>query len=438
MSNLIPLVTPANNEVGVDVETTITAIFEKQIEEGSLTPSSCFIVEIPTHDLNGLDNYLSNSAIGDIVPAKVSTQRISLVDESEYSSPDYGDSSNSGDLYRTKINIIPRAPLKPNTTYAGLLSKDIAIISVFDAKSGNNSGSGIISTLGPYTGLVEDTYTITIGLSGNENSAQYIWSRTSDGHVSTLKNARSRFLEIAEGISIRFEEGMYAIGDTFTVKVIPTDKQENIFGWTFSTGSGNYSAPEDERSDSLLDLPVMGSESTSGESFNIVSISPEYADTCVLIPRKGIAKIDTLIFSTVEYTDTYNGYMFEITPGGIAGSETISRDDTQKKITIQIEENVSTNEQIIQSFNSSSLVNSDFIGNFVGSPTIQKIQPQALMVDGNKNIPIIITFNKEIDPASIDNKIKILASQVYPAQGSKEIPFSYTVSGKVLIITLKE
>ena len=438
MSNLVPFVAPANNEVGVSIESSITAIFEKAMEEGSITSSSCFIVEIPTHDLNGLDNYLSNSSIGDIVSSKVFTKRLSLNDDTEYLLPDYGDNINSGLLYRTNILIKPNSPLKPNTTYAALLSKDISTISVFDAKKETGSGTGSISTKGLYTGVIDDIYTITIGLSGNENTAKYIWTRMSDNYSSTLKNARSRFLEITDGVFIRFEEGTYAIGDTFTIKVKPEDKQENIFGWTFSTGSGKYENPSDENSDNLIGLPVENQEMTPSESFYVTSIEPEYGQTCLAIPKKGVAYLGNLIFRTLEYTDTYNGYLFRLTSGGTAGNENVAIDTLSKVVTIQIEENVSTSEQITNAFNNSSLVNNIFTASFIGESSSLSILPDALMTDGYKNIPIIITFNKEIDPSSIDSKIKIITSQIYPAQSSKKVFFSYTVSGKVLIITLKE
>lgn len=437
MANLVPVVTPPNDALGVAVGIAPTVIFKQAIEPGAISSSSCFIVEIPTHDKTNLDEYLSNSKLGNIVPALVSYERINLLDEDVYSSLDFGSDIDSGEQYRTKIYIKPNNLLKPNTTYAALLSKDISLLNVFDPEpNAGNSGDGALLAQGLFKGLVPDTYTITITSSGNKNTASYMWTRASDSFVSTAIEARDRFIEIDKGLKIKFDNGSYTIGDSFIVRVRPADKQQEIFSWNFSTGSGDYQDPDDENSGSLLNLPVIGGSQVAGESLFVTDIQPANADTLVKIPRKANVQVGDVLFVTQAYTSAFNNYTVEVVDGAVAGAEVVSVVGTA--IQISIEAGVSTAKQVVDAFNASALVNADFVASTEKESTAQSANAAKKFSTGIDATQIKITFNKDLDPATITDRIKIKSSQIYPTGKIEDLTFSTAVTGNVLTITLLE
>lgn len=436
MSILVPIVTPINNALGIAVGFEPTAIFSQAIEAGTISISSCFIVEIPTHNETDLDVFLANASFGDIVQSKVRSERINLLDEDIYSIPDYGNDIDSGEKYRTKIYIKPDNLLKPNTTYAALLSKDLSLLSVFDIDpNAGNSGTGSLSSKGLFLGLASDTYTITIASSGDKNTAKYMWSRVSDGFTSTMIEARGRLIEIDKGLQIEFEDGDYIIGDSFTVKAIVADRQVEIYSWTFATGSGDYQIPDDERSGDLLNLPVIGGSSTSGEGLFVTNISPANAESLVKIPRKANVAIQDTLFLTLLYTSLFNEYTIELLSGGIAGSETVTL--TGSDIQITIEDGVSTSTQIASAFNASALVNINFEAVVLTIAT-QSIQAKTKFSKGIDATKITVTFNKDLNPSSITDNVKVTTRPVYPSGPEEELSFTTVVSGKQLTITLQE
>jgi hypothetical protein len=438
MSNLIPIVTPANNTQGIAIGYIPTAIFEKSIEPGSILASTCFIVEIPTHNQTNLDSYIANSSFGDIVQSTVTFERINLLNESIFTGTDDGGDLDSGEKYRTKIYIKPNSPLKPNTTYAALLSKDISLLSVFDSVvGGGNSGDGIITAQGPFKGTIADTYTITIASSGTKNNAKYIWTRASDSFSSVMIEARGRFVEIDRGLKIRFEDGSFTIGDSFAVSVIPQDKQADIFSWTFSSSSGFYQTPTDERSDDLLDIPVSGGPVTSGDGFYVTGINPVNASTMLKIPRKSSVSVGEVVFSTKEYTSAFNATTIAYTSGATAGSEVVSL--LGDAISIQIEAGVSTAQQVVTAFNSSLLVNPNFEATLLTTAgVLQIVQAPKKVSKGVDATVIQITFNKDIDALTVPGRVSLTSSPIYPSGPTEALNFSTAVVGKILTLTIEE
>jgi hypothetical protein len=438
MSHLIPLVTPSNESQGIAVGTSPTAIFEKSIDEGSINTSSCFLVEISRRTGDSLDDYLANtgSAIEDVVPGIVTSERINLADEDLYTAPDYGTDPNSGELYRTKVIINPDNLLKPNTNYAVLLSKDITPVTVFDAEANaGNAGTGSLFTKGVNTGLIADTYTLTVTKAGSKNTAEFAWARSSDSYTSVSIQARGRYTEIDQGVTVKFDDGAYEVGDSFVIRVIAADFQDEIYSWTFSTGSGEYELPTDERSSSVVSLPVEG-ETVLQDDFYVVSVDPPNAESLVKIARKASVVVDDIIFRTIGYTASFNSYTVEFLGGGTAGSETVDLVDSTK-IQITIEDDVSTAQQIIDAFSAHAL--SASIETETDNASAQKSVTAAKQfstgVDANT---ITITFNKDIDETSLTDKIKVLSESICPAGSPTEVLFDTSVSGAQLTITLKE
>ena len=78
---MIPIVTPANNDLGVVVGISPTAIFEQAMEAGAITPGSCFLIEISTDEGETLDDYIAGAnAIADVdIAAPCSFSTITFV-----------------------------------------------------------------------------------------------------------------------------------------------------------------------------------------------------------------------------------------------------------------------------------------------------------------------------------------------------------------------
>jgi hypothetical protein len=437
MANLVPVVTPANNAQGVAIGTEPTAVFGQSMEAGSLTSASCFLVEIPTHSDTDLNDYLANAALGNIVPAEVVVERLNLLDDNAYTALDFGTDGDSGEKYRSRVTINPDALLKPNTTYAALLSKDISLITVYDPEpNGGNSGTGVMLSEGLFEGLTSDTYTVTITATGTQSNAKYMWTRTSDAYVSNVIDAKDRFIDIDQGLKIKFTDGSYTIGDSFIVRVVPADKQVDIYSWTFSTGPESYQTPDDENSGDLLNIPVSGGSSSSSDSLYVTSIDPANASTLLKIPRKASVTVGDVDFITRLYTSSYNDYTVEFVDGGTAGSESVAL--VGSDITITLEAGVSTAQQVSDAFNASGLVNTNFEASTQSAATLQTAEDQKEFGTGVDQTTVTITFNKNIDAGSITDQIKVTTLPIYPTGAVEDVNFSTVVSGNQITLTLEE
>lgn len=437
MSNLIPLVDPPNSSLGTSVGISPIAIFEKAMDEGSVNVNSCFLVETTRKDNQTWDEILETSDfIFNTVISSVTSVRINLTDEEEYTGKDYGSDPDSGEQYRTKIIINPNNLLKPNTNYAVLLSKDLTTITVFDPQANvANSGNGTITLKGPYTGLVNDTYTITMMESGTSSSSSFVWSRSSDGHISGTIESKNKYITLDQGIKIKFLDGDFTIGDSYTVNVIPADNQADIYAWNFATGSGEYQEPVDERSDTIVGLPVEDGSATSVESFHVVKVEPQNGATLIPVARKSAVTVGDVYFLTDEYTSTYNDYTVEFIGGATAGNESVTIVNSTE-IQISIEDGVSTAQQVVDAFNLFAIP----ITSSTQSPTsVQNVEAAKDFSNGVDENSFVLTFNKDIDETSItSDSIKALTRYIYPSTQPAGLSYSFQVSGNQLTIILHQ
>lgn len=263
--SVLPIVSPAHNADGIALQPEITALYPFALEEGSIDTSTCFLVKKVSLGQN-------NSTLQ--IPVRVEFKRINLLNNEEYLEFDYGEDANSGHKYRSKIFITPAIQLSSHSDYSVILSKDISKKSVFDVKPNiTNTGEKKPLVKGSYTGLTENEYKIQIVIGGSENNATYKVTRLSDGFAINNLIAKKRFIEVEKGIFVKFETGTYVAGDFFTVKVKPLVKTNEIYSWDFTTGDSNYVKPDDENSNTVINLPVQNSEKTNSD-FKLISISP--------------------------------------------------------------------------------------------------------------------------------------------------------------------
>ena len=437
MANLIPVVEPPVSSVGIPITIQPVVLFGEAIDVGSISASNFVFVCLQTSGGQNNEQLLQTSnSVNNIVDAEISYRKVELSTLDTSIVKDYGDLANAGKLFRSEITIKPKAPLNPNSNYAVIISKNVSLLSVFDAVSDTlNTGTGALKTAGVHTGLTETSYTILITAAGQKNSAMYTWRRHSDNYVSVPVQARARHIEIDNGIKIKFEEGDYSIGDSWQIKVKPQDKMIDIFGWNFATGLGSYQVPADDKSGNVVNLPVItGAEVPPAGDFYVVSVEPVLGSSLIRLAAKGAASLQGIILQTKLETADYNGWKLEYVSGAVAGSETVSV--TGNVITVQIAAGVTSAITVANLLNNKPQVSANFeaLTASTGSISSGKVRV-AKGVDPNK---IIVTFSKDIDPLSIANKVVVTSSDVYPMTMEEELYFEASVVGNKLILSIED
>lgn len=263
--SVLPIVSPAHNADGIALQPEITAVYPFALEEGSVDTTTCFLVKkISLND--------NNSTLQ--IPVKIDLKRINLENDQDFLGFDYGEDLNSGQKYRSKITLIPATQLVEHSNYSVILSKDISKKSVFDVKKNiNNIGEKSPLLKGSFSGLIADEYVIEIIIGGSENTANYKVTRSSDSFSINNLVAKKRFIEIEKGIFVKFDIGSYVAGDSFTIKVKPTVKTNEIYSWDFTTGDSGYVKPDDENSNTIINLPVENPKQPES-GLKLVSVTP--------------------------------------------------------------------------------------------------------------------------------------------------------------------
>lgn len=421
--NITPFVYPPKDQEGVELSLEATALFEFALEPGTVSKHNAFLVKKTSE--------FSNNVV-EPVEASVELQRIELNTSAEYTTPDYGSDLQSGELYRSKIIIKPLSLLEQHTEYSVLLSKEISAVTVFDPEPGVGNVEGTPIFKGPFTGLSDDVYTLTIDTSGDHGSALYSWVRASDSASESGLRARKRYIEIDKGIFIKFPRGNYEAGDTFTLRVRPQQKLNSTITWDFATGSDAQVSPDDSRSGSVVEVPVAGQDDTGGSGtggFQVTNISPYDGQTMVNVGAKGSVVINGIVYTTQKKTDSLNNKRIKVIDlTGMAPAIYELNDE----IVIEIEDGVTTNQEVVDLMNGSSFE----IEATTSTPgSIAMLHGSGMVITGGKNGGFIeFTFNKNIDQNSFDasNISAIYESLTDVSDG--DLDFSYEITDNKLKI----
>lgn len=439
MANLTPIVEPVVNSTGNPITTFPKVMFEKAIDVGSVNESNFFIVSLRKEGEQDQNELLQvSNAISDIVPADLEYRKVNLADTDTFTGKDYGTTLSAGSLYRSEVTLKPKQPLRPNTNYAVIVSKNTSLITVFDA----SLVSGSLDTLkvaGVYTGLTADTYEVLVTIAGTKNEAYYTWKRLSDNHVSAPLQARGRFIEIDRGLKIKFDTADYTVGTKYSIKVKPADKLVDIFSWNFSTGLGSYKVPDDEKSGDVINLPVVNPNVppvAPAATFKVVSIEPTLGASLVKIANKAIATLYGVIIQAKVETSAYNGWKFEFVGGGTAGSEVVTQ-PTADKILVEVAENLSSVQQVVDALNAHVGVSADFEAVTV-TPTLTVKAGKTRITKGVSPNQVIITFNKNVDASTLEDNIRLMHSEVYPGGPEEELYFTTTVNNNIVTLTIED
>lgn len=218
--------TPDNGAVGQALETNIDVVFDVAADPDSIIGSGHFIVVTSASKLTsrgpGFEDF--TAVDDDLLDSEVFT---GIVD---------GVITTSDNLTFT---FNPSSPLEPNKTYRVILGTEIVSKTIGAiTPDGGNTSTGSFTTKGPYTGD-DDTYTIAIVDAGALGTATFTYTPTSTGLVSdTLTTDRS--VELEDGVFLKFTTGNFVAGDTWTIALTEGDPLDDIYEFSFTTGSSTH------------------------------------------------------------------------------------------------------------------------------------------------------------------------------------------------------
>jgi hypothetical protein len=421
--SVLPIVNPANNADGIPLIPAINAIYPFALDEGSVASTNCFLVKKTT--VLGANQTVP-------VPVKITAINIELLTGNESSVVDYGDDSQAGLKFRTKIELLPINHLQEHTEYSVILSKDLSKTTVFTPKPVNtNVGTKAPLAKGPFTGLTADVYTVEIVIGGNENNAKYKVIRGSNNLSIENFVAKKRFIEIEKGLFLKFDTGTYVAGDRFIINVKPLVKVNEIYSWDFKTGDGSYVTPSDSNSGVVVGLPIEHDSQSSSipptvAPFGLTSISPSFNSVMNKPGRKASVTTQKITFSSKYRVNTFNGkrlkfILDELNPPSITVGSSID-------ITFQA---LTTKAEIVELINSTVDFKAEttaetevLVENLVG----------ALLLPGEIGGQVTLTFNKDIKSSSFSKeKLNILAEST-AATYYGSIDFDYKIEANKLII----
>lgn len=421
--SITPFVYPPKDQEGVELSLEATALFDFALESGTVNKHNAFLIKKTSE--------FSNNVV-EPVEASVELQRIDLSTTAEHTTPDHGSDPNSGELYRSKIIIKPLSLLEQHTEYSVLLSKEISAVTVFDPEPALTNVEGTPIFKGPFTGLSDDTYTITIDTSGDHGSALYSWVRASDSASESGLRARKRYIEIDKGIFVKFPRGNYEAGDSFTLRVRPQQKLNTTITWDFATGSEAHVVPDDSKSSSVVDIPVAGQDDSGGTGtggFNLVSVTPYDGQTMVNVGQKGSVVINGIVYTTKQKTDSLNNKRIKVIDLTGASPTIYELND---EIVIEIEDGVTTNQEVVDLMNGSTFA----IDATTSTPgSIATIHGSGMVIAGGVNGGFVeFTFNKDIDQGNFSeaNISAIYESLTTVSDG--DLDFSYEITDNKLKI----
>ena len=272
MTFTVTKVIPEDDDKGIALLQTITAEFTEAVDIDSVT-NGHFLVATTAKNLvaSGSDfHYLTRSAD---------------LNDDILSSPEFkgilnGNFSFSEDLKTVRFD--PSEPMEPNTLHSVMLSKEILTRTIGPIVTGqyghDNLGTGYIALKGPYEGSQEDTLWIEIVTPGALRVATFRYWYASDPSFGSEPITLDNEIAIEDNITILFAEGDYKTDDAFSAWLKPGIGLDELYMWTFATGSGSLVAPpETDKSRSLIgvtltEAQLSGSQTTS--AFELLSANP--------------------------------------------------------------------------------------------------------------------------------------------------------------------
>lgn len=327
LSTIIDLVHPTISGTNVIVGDKVYVLFDREIDEASVTNGNFFVTGPDFDTWSGPDlllwdnntqpgnesDVLSSPGMHGVVKGTYSFESIDLTTTSTVSGYDI---TASGHLFRTKAIFTPDKPFAPGVTYhvhlAGEEDEADAYITgitertIYDTVVVNNTNNGSKPTFtGSYRGTVStDVFHVKITTEGSVGTSKFVWWRESTPSIlyGALFTKVVPIL-LADGVKVSFQEGTYRLNNEYSVAVKVAETFTGNFIWPFQTGSGSIIDVPTDISTSVLGDPVTTvTTSSTGTTFTVLSVTPENQSTNLNILNQDYL-IDVLFNSAVSSTN---------------------------------------------------------------------------------------------------------------------------------------
>jgi len=346
LSSVIDLVHPTASGIGVILSDTIWVLFDREIDEGTVTAGNFFItgpdfdvwsgpdygVHIDYESIGSEEEVLQSPGYTGIVQGTITYERISLTDDDTTVSGT--DCAAAGTLYRTKATFTPTERLAADTEYTVYLSGDedltdsldtgVSLRTVYDLSAvAGNASTNEPEITGSYTGSINDVFNIEITTTGNVGTARFVYWKDSDPAevVGPLKTRRGGTL-LSDGVSIVFPEGVYSDADVWTCIVHPATTYSGNLTWTFRTGSGSIATVPTTAATTVLGDAVPSTSSSSSTTFEVDSTDPADEDSHQTIPA-GEFTIQAIFSDDIDSTTVSSGVSVIVTVEPVNGDPSV-------------------------------------------------------------------------------------------------------------------
>jgi len=352
IASIVDLVHPTQSCIGVIVGDQIWVLFDRAIDENSVSDGNFFVTgpDFDTWSGPDLGVFADYESIGSeeeilqtpgytgILQGTVTFERVDPDDDDTTISGI--DTAGSGLLYRSKAIFTPTNDLASDTEYTVYLSGDEDITdslttgitqrTVFDGLADeSNTGTGSISFTGSYTGNASsETYTVSITTAGTERTAKFTVTRTGKvGLTYGPYRAKQSGVLIGDGVTAVFAEGSYALGDQWTVLAeLPVTFSGNS-SWVFQTGSGSIVDIPSTASTSILgDAVTTTSSSSSSSSFSVSSTTPTDGATHLTVDEDddGEYTITAVFSANIDDSTVVSGVDVTVVTESVNGDSSIT------------------------------------------------------------------------------------------------------------------
>lgn len=262
-------VSPTPDAIGVPVGSDVSIIFDTEIDVGSILSGNIVISGVIDQIWSGPDSIIYDRLNADSlnpyllsmpqfmgpIQYDITIKRVD-VNGDEVSTEDDGTDINAGELYYSKIILSPKETLKPNVRYGVMISTDITKNTVFDSVYTVDPGSsGKVIFTGPYTNTTAEQFVIEITGGTTYLDLTFNWWKASTpGDITSVNAANKRSVYLADGIFVNFDTGTFLTGDQVSANVIPQDKLENIYAWSFITANNTAIQPDGDTSTEITNV----------------------------------------------------------------------------------------------------------------------------------------------------------------------------------------
>ena len=192
--------TPDNAAVGIALESTISIVFDEEVDPDSIIGSGNLVVVTSAskvveqgpglEDFNPLsEDLLASESFSGFVDGTISTDD------------------------NLTIVFTPDAPLKADRLYRVIISTKVVSNTIGAiAPVGAIVSTGGITPKGPYTDDINDTFTIEVSSTGTLGIATFTYHRASTG-LTSEDIPTDRLVTLDDGVKLAFTSGTFTAGD---------------------------------------------------------------------------------------------------------------------------------------------------------------------------------------------------------------------------------